>query len=100
MDQETLAEVLGVSVDTLKSWRTRRMARSPLFLKPDLPPTNRKATYSHANVARWLMRNPDYKARVIALLAPEPEFLQAQPLAPVGLAAIIPETYQLQGESA
>jgi hypothetical protein len=100
MDQETLAEVLGVSVDTLKSWRTRRMAKSPLFLKPDLPPTNRKATYSHANVARWLMRNPDYKARVIALLAPEPLHNTAQPVHAAGLGVIIPTNYQLQGESA
>ena len=104
MTQTELAEVLGVTTDTLKAWRSKRMSKSPRHLVPDMPPLKRESCYSPSSVAAWLMKNPDYRDRVVALLAPEPEFLHAQPVATVGLGVIIPDNYvdnyQLQGESA
>ena len=92
MTQNQLAELLGVNVDTIRSWRTRRFADKPQFLKPDLPKHKGESCYSAANVAQWLMQNEDYKARVVALLAPEPAFVQQptnqHPASTLGLAVI------------
>lgn len=66
LTQSLLAELLGVSIDALKKWRSSRFADKPLRLVPD-GTHKRQSTYSIPLVLEWLERNPSYADRVRAL---------------------------------
>ena len=87
MNQEQLSALLGVSLETVKAWRSVRYKDSPLRLVPSK--TYPSSAYSNEDIVEWLLRNPSYKSRVLALLpVPEPALTPAPMPAPAGLFAL------------
>jgi len=69
MNQQQLAELLDVSVDTLKMWRSTRAKGTPLHLEPD-GKDGKQSTYSQDVLIEWLLRpaNADYRNRILVSL--------------------------------
>jgi hypothetical protein len=70
--QEDLAELLGVEVRTLRQWRTADFQTLPKYL-PCVPKATKteKSFYNPETVLLWLKRNPEYRDKVLATLAPD-----------------------------
>jgi hypothetical protein len=82
MNQTQLAELLGVSIDSLKVWRSTRARDTPLCLVPD-GVEGKQSTYSMPVILEWLQRpaNETYRNRILALFAPAPIRESLLPLA-------------------
>lgn len=69
--QEQVAELLGVSVRTLRQWRLT----DPPSLRLRLPCVKARPTgparYTRADLLDFCRRNPRYSSKVLALLAPD-----------------------------
>lgn len=72
MDQNQLADLLGVSTDTLKYWRSSRCTNPDLKLMPIPSAPRTPSRYSKQSILEWLERNPSYAQRVLALLPQQP----------------------------
>lgn len=69
--QEEVASYLGISVDSLKKYRTAAYADSPLYL-PAVPSDNPSAParYTLESITEFVARNDRYRERVLARMAP------------------------------
>jgi len=122
LNPQQVRDLLGVSNHSLRYWRDASRlpggTANPKYLPATRRPGDGKNTvwYEVDQVMDFVARNPRYRDHILAKLAPpearsdlaasvehyrrNPPDIDAHPLKPVGLAAIIPDTYQLQGESA
>lgn len=58
LTQDEVAQLLAVSIDTLKQWRTARLAGTQLALVPTGEVVDRSRRYTQTDLVEWLVRNP------------------------------------------
>lgn len=66
--QSEVAEILDLSVDSLKKWRSRAYADHPQRLTPSITAEGKSSRYTAADLREWLERNPAKRRELVGLV--------------------------------